>query len=86
LGVWHVLPPWCLPQLREVARPAARPPDGRPLFGGRGSITTETACEAAGGRFHAQIFGWMLHVYPDSTTPAAIWGRDAMHEMAGDHD
>jgi len=86
MGEWHVHTNWCLPKLTELSRLAERGPDGRPLFGGRGSITTETACEAAGGRFHAQIFGWMLHVYPDSTTPAAIWGRDAMHEMAGDHD
>jgi hypothetical protein len=28
----------------------------------------------------------MVHVYPSATNPAEIWGRDAMHEMAGDDD
>jgi len=33
-------------------------------FGLRGSIATEEACDAAGGKFHPAIFGWMVHVYP----------------------
>jgi len=85
-GEWHVHTNWCLPKLGQRARMAERGADGRPLFGGRGSITTEAACQAANGRFFHQIFGWMLHVYPSATDPATIWGRDAMHEMAGDHD
>jgi hypothetical protein len=83
---WHVHTNWCLPKHDEMARISERGAGGRPLFGGRGSITTEDACQAANGRFFPQIFGWMLHVYPGATDPATIWGRDAMHEMAGDHD
>ncbi len=85
-GQWHVHTNFCLPKLGDRARISERGADGRPLFGGRGSITTEAACQAANGRFYPQIFGWMLHVYPSATDPATIWGRDAMHEMAGDHD
>jgi hypothetical protein len=78
---WHVHTNWCIPRRGEMARFAERGPDGRPPFGGQGTITTESACAAAGGRFYPQIFGWMVHVYPFATDPAVIWGRDAMHEM-----
>lgn len=33
-------------------------------FGFTGTISTEADCEAVGGNFHPQIFGWMVHVYP----------------------
>jgi len=39
-----------------------------------GSITSADACAAAGGRFFAQLFGWMVHVYPFERTPDEIWG------------
>ena len=35
-----------------------------PRFGFAGTISTAADCEAAGGNFHPQIFGWMVHVYP----------------------
>ncbi|MGO9602030.1 MAG: hypothetical protein ACLQAT_01260 [Candidatus Binataceae bacterium] len=35
-----------------------------PRFGFTGTISTESDCEAVGGNFHPQIFGWMVHVYP----------------------
>jgi hypothetical protein len=35
-----------------------------PRFGFVGTISTEEDCQAAGGTFHKQIFGWMIHVYP----------------------
>jgi hypothetical protein len=44
-------------------------------FGLRGSIVTEEACNAAGGRWHAQVFGWMVHVYPYETDPSKIWAH-----------
>lgn len=37
-----------------------------PRFGFLGTISTEADCGAAGGNFHKQIFGWMIHVYPFS--------------------
>jgi hypothetical protein len=35
-----------------------------PRFGFTGTISDEGSCEAVGGTFHKQIFGWMIHVYP----------------------
>jgi hypothetical protein len=36
--------------------------DGR--FGFTGKIAEAAECSAAGGTFHRQIFGWMIHVHP----------------------
>jgi hypothetical protein len=44
-------------------------------FGFRGSIANREACEAAGGRWFPQIFGWMVHVYPFESTPDKIWAH-----------
>ncbi len=33
-------------------------------FGFTGTISNQADCDAAGGNFHKQIFGWMIHVYP----------------------
>lgn len=44
-----------------------------PKFGLAGSITTREECEAAGGRFLPQVFGWMVHVYPNERDAKAIW-------------
>lgn len=53
-------------------------PDAK--FGLMGSITTATACDAAGGEFYPHIFGWMVHVYPDETDPKKIWStQDDAH-------
>lgn len=45
-------------------------------FGLRGSISTQEACDAAGGRFRPVIFGWMVHVYPYEDSTEKIF---AMH-------
>lgn len=67
---WHKHVNFCLP------------PRGTPLrdvnlneFGMRGSIATEEACNAAGGRWFPQVFGWMVHVYPYETDPTKIWAH-----------
>ena len=49
-------------------------PDAK--FGLGGSITTEEACEAAGGQFRPHLFGWMVHVYPYETDAKEIWSTD----------
>jgi hypothetical protein len=54
-----------------------------PQFGLRGSITTQEACDAAGGTFHPVIFNWMVHVYPFEKDPASIWSVSRQH---GDRD
>jgi hypothetical protein len=53
---WHQHINLCMP--RRDTRPNWK------VFGLNGSITTEKACDEAGGRFFPQIFGWMVHVYP----------------------
>jgi hypothetical protein len=56
--MWHLHTNLCMPpraQLRNADW-------GK--FGLKGSIATQDACDAAGGRFRPSIFGWMVHVYP----------------------
>ena len=50
-----------------------------PQFGLRGSITTQEACDAAGGTFHPVIFNWMVHVYPLEKDQANIWSVERQH-------
>jgi len=52
-------------------------------FGLKGSITTQEACDAAGGVFHPVIFNWMVHVYPFEKDQANIWSLGRQH---GDAD
>jgi len=44
-------------------------------FGLRGSIATQDACDAAGGRWMPIVFNWMVHVYPYETDPAKVWAH-----------
>jgi hypothetical protein len=82
---WHQHINFCkAPQGREAAYFGA---DAK--FGLRGSITTEEACNAAGGEFYPHLFGWMVHVYPYETDPKKIWsvndddeGHDNMDHSA----
>jgi len=52
-------------------------------FGLAGSIATKDACDAAGGKFIPQIFGWMVHVYPFEQKPEDVWSveRQAHQHM-----
>jgi len=66
---WHAHVNMCVPpddKKKEMWGPS-------PKFGLQGSITTKEECDAAGGRFMPQIFGWMVHVYPFEKTTAEIW-------------
>jgi hypothetical protein len=54
-----------------------------PQFGLKGSITTQEACDAAGGTFHPVIFNWMVHVYPFEKDQTSIWSVGRQH---GDAD
>jgi|SRR5437588_48565 len=56
-----------------------------PLFGLLGSITTRDACETAGGRFVPQVFGWMVHAYPDEKTAAQVWSMERQMDHAHGH-
>ncbi|MGB7435650.1 MAG: hypothetical protein WBR26_22820 [Candidatus Acidiferrum sp.] len=70
VATWHQHINLCLPPRGE-----RRHADWT-KFGLRGSITTQEACDAAGGTFYPVIFGWMVHVYPYEDSTAKIF---AMH-------
>ena len=67
---WHLHTNLCMPPANQ-----RREADWT-KFGLRGSIATQEACNAAGGRFHPIIFGWMVHVYPYEESTEKIF---AMH-------
>lgn len=69
---WHLHTNLCMPP-RDKMRGA----DWR-KFGLRGSISTQAACDAAGGTFHPVVFGWMVHVYPYENSQDKIF---AMHHL-----
>ncbi|HZW79035.1 MAG TPA: hypothetical protein VFF50_01070 [Candidatus Deferrimicrobiaceae bacterium] len=76
---WHEHVNFC-------AAPAERKMESlmpHPQFGLRGSITTQEACDAAGGTFHPVVFNWMVHVYPFEKDQASIWSVSRQH---GDAD
>jgi len=76
---WHEHVNFCAPpadKRKEMLAP-------HPQFGLRGSITTQEACDAAGGTFHPVIFNWMVHVYPFEKDQANIWSVERQH---GDAD
>jgi hypothetical protein len=70
IAMWHLHTNLCLPPQSKL-----KTADWT-KFGLRGSITTQDACDAAGGRFRPSIFGWMVHVYPYETSLDKIF---AMH-------
>ncbi len=58
VAMWHLHTNLCMPQKGQLRNADMT------KFGLRGAIATQEACDAAGGRFHPVIFGWMVHVYP----------------------
>jgi hypothetical protein len=70
VAMWHLHTNLCMPP-----KGRGRSAD-RTKFGLRGSISTQEACDAAGGRFHPSVFGWMVHVYPYENSLDKIF---AMH-------
>ena len=60
IGRWHKHVNWCLPQKGDEQRWLERR-DSLPVFGPESPIATRAACENAGGRFHENLFGWMIH-------------------------
>jgi hypothetical protein len=76
---WHAHVNLCMPP--EDRKREALPPHAK--FGLAGSISTKEDCDAAGGRFMPQIFGWMVHVYPFEKSEADVWSveRQAHNHM-----
>jgi hypothetical protein len=82
--------PLSIAQWHEHVNFCATPPERKqeylaphPQFGLKGSITTQAACDVAGGTFHPVIFNWMVHVYPFEKDQADIWSAGRQH---GDAD
>jgi hypothetical protein len=77
-GTWHRHVDFCkAPAGTPLSE--SMPPNAR--FGFAGSIDTADACAAAGGKFKPVVFGWMVHVWPNETTRAAIWAVDRHGSM-----
>ena len=71
IAQWHEHVNFCAPPAGRKGEMMAP----NPKFGLHGSITTEDACDAAGGKFHPVVFGWMVHVYPFEDSREKIWGQ-----------
>lgn len=72
---WHAHVNLCIPpggQREDVIQPGHK-------FGLNGSIATQAECDAAGGRFFPQVFGWMVHVYPFEQKRENIWSVERQH-------
>lgn len=67
---WHKHVNFCMPQKGTEWQQV-----NWKQFGMRGTISTEAACEQAGGVWRPQVFGWMVHVYPFESDPAKIWAH-----------
>jgi hypothetical protein len=77
IAQWHAHVNFCLApphQNKEDVLPQST------KFGLRGSILTKEACEAAGGKFFPQVFGWMVHVYPFAQKREDIWSVERQHD------
>jgi len=75
IAQWHAHVNLCLPPPDK--KQEAIPPNAK--YGLRGSIATKDACEAAGGKFLPQIFGWMVHVYPFEQKAEDVWSVERQH-------
>jgi hypothetical protein len=83
---WHKHVNWCLPPRREDNR-WTEVRNGHPVFGPLG-VATRAECDAAGGRFVKEIFGWMVHANVfASDNPSIIWADEHMRgdEMMDRH-
>lgn len=71
---WHRHTNICTPRpIWSRTKWARRDAKGRMVYGAFSPIATKAACEAVGGRFHARILGWMVHVYPFDADPERWW-------------
>jgi hypothetical protein len=81
IAQWHEHVNFCAPpsdRKKEVWGP-------NPRFGLAGSITTQSECDAAAGKFYPVVFSWMVHVYPLEKDSAQIWSVERQaHHHGGD--
>jgi len=72
---WHRHVDICVPKRRERTRWVEKDSTGAMKFGPAGSIATEAACDAEGGRWLDSIFGWMVHVNAWADDPREVFGH-----------
>jgi len=78
---WHAHTNFCVPPRRDQQR-WLETKGGKPVFGPMGGISTREQCDAVKGKFHDQVFGWMVHAMVfESADLGKIWGggHDASH-------
>ena len=68
---WHEHVNICVPKRGDTER-WKETKNGAMLFGPAGSITTKAECNAEGGRWFAQLFGWMVHA---NVYRGDVWGE-----------
>lgn len=73
---WHQHVNWCVPKQGDATRWLERR-DGEAVFGPESPIASKAACDTVKGKFHENVFGWMLHANVIAGTDAAsIWGDE----------
>ncbi len=77
IAQWHAHVNMCLPPSDKKNEAWGH----NAKFGLAGSITNRADCDAAGGKFMPQIFGWMVHVYPFEQKPEDIWSVERQAHM-----
>jgi hypothetical protein len=79
---WHEHVNICIPGRGDAER-WKEMKNGQMLFGPAGAIVSKAECDAAGGRWFAQLFGWMVHanVFAGEEL-GAVWGE---HHENGEH-
>lgn len=81
MAQWHAHVNLCLPPKQDRAQLMKDAMAGKKVrFGLNGSIATREECEAAGGRFMPQVFGWMVHLYPWETDAKQVWSLERQME------
>ena len=79
IAQWHQHVNICVPKRGDRER-WTETRNGQMLFGPAGAIATKSECDAAGGRFIPQLFGWMVHANVNAGTDlASVWHDD--HRM-----
>jgi hypothetical protein len=76
IAQWHKHVNWCVPGKRQQARWLEKR-NGLPVFGPESPIATKAECAKAGGDFHENVFGWMVHVN--------VFAGDDLHSIFGNH-
>ena len=73
---WHEHVNICIPRRGDAER-WKEMKNGQMLFGPAGAIATKADCDAANGRWFAQLFGWMVH--------ANVFAGEDLATVWGDH-